>query len=195
MLKRMAVVGAVLVAFAGTSQAARWELDKAHSSVGFTVRHLVIAKVNGSFGDFTADIEFDKDNLEQGSVKMTVQVASVDTDDEKRDEHLRSPDFFDAATYPTMVFTSKKVHDVSGDEFKITGDLTIRDVTKEVTFDVEFNGVIDDPWGNTKAAFTATTAINRQDFNVKWNKTLDAGGVLVGDEVKITIELELGMVK
>jgi len=180
---------------AGVVSGAGWELDKSHSSVGFSVSHLVIANVKGSFGEFSGTFDFDAEKLESGMVEMTVQVASVDTDDAKRDDHLRSADFFDSETFPTMMFKSKKVHDVSGKNFKITGDLTIRDISKEVTFDCVFNGVVDDPWGNTKAGFSAETKINRQDFNVKWNKSLDAGGVVVGDEVKITLELELAMVK
>ena len=174
---------------------ASWEIDKSHSSVGFSVSHLVISNVKGSFGDFAATIAFDADKLEAGKVEMTVQVASIDTDDAKRDDHLRSADFFDVENFPVMKFKSSRVHDIAGKEFKLTGDLTIRDVTKEVTFDCAFNGVIDDPWGNTKAGFSAFVVINRQDFNVKWNKALDAGGVVVGDEVKISLELELGMIK
>ncbi len=194
MLRNLAI--AVLMIFmTGTVGAAQWEIDKAHSSIGFTVKHLVVSKVNGSFGDFSGSIAFEPDQLQNGTVKMTAKIASVDTNDPKRDDHLRSPDFFDAATFPEMTFVSRKVHDIDGNEFKITGDLTIRDVTKEVVFDCVFNGVVNDPWGNTKAGFSATAKINRQDFGVKWNKSLDAGGVVVGDEVTINIELELGKAK
>ncbi|UCE23542.1 MAG: polyisoprenoid-binding protein [Candidatus Zixiibacteriota bacterium] len=188
----------VLAAFLTTSAgatSATWEIDKAHSSVGFSVRHLVISDVKGTFGDYSATIEFDADKLEGGSVEFTVQVASIDTDEAKRDEHLRSADFFDVENFPAMTFRSKKVHDVSGENFKLTGDLTMRGITKEVTFDGTFRGVVTDPWGNTKAGFAVTAKINRQDFDVKWNKTLDAGGVVVGNEVTINIELELGMAK
>lgn len=195
MARRILLSALLLLLLPAFTLGAEWEIDKAHSSVGFNVRHLVIAKVNGQFSDFTGSFVFDTDSLEAGMVEMTVMVASVDTDDEKRDEHLRSPDFFDAATFPEMTFKSKKVHDVSGDSFKITGDLTIRDVTREITFGCTFNGVVKDPWGNTKAGFSATAKINRQDFNVKWNKALDTGGVLVGDEVTINLELELGVKK
>jgi len=182
--------------FVGTAAgAAQWTIDKAHSSIGFSVRHLVISNVKGTFGDYTGDIEFAPENLEAGKASITVQVTSVDTDDAKRDDHLRSPDFFDVAQYPTMSFTSTKVHGLEGNKFKMTGNLSIRDIIKEVTFDCVFHGVIDDPAGNTKAGFTATATINRQDFDVKWNKTLDAGGVVVGNDVDITLELELGMVK
>lgn len=195
MLRRLLTTFAVFLITATSVMSAAWEIDRAHSSVGFSVRHLVISDVKGTFGDFSATIEFDADKLEAGSVEMTVQVASIDTDEAKRDEHLRSPDFFDAENFPVMTFKSSKVHEVSGQSFKLTGDLTIRGITKEVTFDGTYRGVIDDPWGNTKAGFSATARINRQDFDVKWNKALDAGGVVVGDEVTITLELELGMVK
>jgi polyisoprenoid-binding protein YceI len=168
-----------------------WSIDAAHSSIGFSVRHLVVSKTKGSFGEFTGEISFDGKNLEKGTARITVQVSSIDTDDEKRDGHLKSPDFFDAEKYPTMQFKSKKVVPGKDGTFKLIGDLTIRDVTREVTFDGEFHGLIDDPWGNTRAGFTAQTRINRQDFNVTWNQTLDAGGVVVGDEVGINLELEL----
>lgn len=195
MYRRIFTFTFLLLFTAATAGATQWTIDKAHSSVGFSVRHLVISNVRGTFGDFTGNINFEPDKLESGVAEMTVQVASVDTDDAKRDEHLRSGDFFDAAQFPVMTFKSTKIHDVSDNEFKMTGNLSIRDVTEEVTFDCVFHGVAKDPGGNIKAGFTATAKINRQDFNVKWNRTLDAGGVVVGDEVTITLELELGMVK
>lgn len=191
MFRRTLVLSILILAMASVATAADWQVDKAHSSVGFTVRHLVIAKVSGQFNDFSGKFVFDTDNLAAGMAEMTVAVNSVNTNDTKRDDHLRSPDFFDVAGFPNMTFKSKSVHDVDGENFKITGDLTIRDVTKEVTFDCTFNGVMVDPWGNTKSGFSATTRVNRQDFNVKWNKSLDAGGVVVGDEVTINLELEL----
>jgi len=193
--KRLTTFVFITLFAAATTGAAQWTIDKAHSSVGFSVRHLVISNVKGNFGDYTGNIEFAPEKLQSGTAQITVQVASIDTDDARRDEHLRSPDFFDAVQFPAMTFKSTKIHDVNGNEFKMTGNLSIRDITKEVTFDCVFHGVVDDPMGNTKAGFTATAKINRQDFDVKWNKTLDAGGVVVGDEVAITLELELGMVK
>ena len=195
MLKQVFTVIAAFLITTASVTSATWEIDKAHSSVGFSVRHLVISDVKGTFGDYSGTIEFDTGKLEGGSVEFTVQVASIDTDEAKRDEHLRSADFFDVENFPVMTFKSKKVHDISGENFKLTGDLTIRGITKEVTFDGTFRGVVADPWGNTKAGFAVTTKINRQDFDVKWNKTLDAGGVVVGDEVTINIELQLGMAK
>ena len=187
MRKAIVTTASLLLVLASLTRA---ELDIPHSSVGFSVRHMVVTKTHGKFNDFTGYIEFDGKNVEKGSVEITAQVASIDTDNKKRDDHLRSPDFFDAGKFPAMTFKSKKVIKGSGSEFKLVGDLTIRDVTKEVTFDCEFNGLIDDPMGNTRAGFSATAKINRQDFNVKWSQKLDAGGLVVGDEVKISLEIE-----
>jgi polyisoprenoid-binding protein YceI len=194
-LKRITVIILALSVSTAAINAAQWEIDKAHSSISFSVRHLVISNVKGNFGDYSGSIQFDVDKLESGMVDMTVQVTSIDTDEAKRDDHLRSADFFDVKNFPVMKFKSKAVHDITGENFKLTGDLTIRDITREVTFDCDFRGVVNDPWGNTKAGFSATAKINRQDFDVKWNQTLDAGGVVVGDEVTIAIELELATVK
>lgn len=195
MTKQALVFGLLFLSAAMSADAATWKADTVHSSVGFSVKHLVVSNVHGNFRAFDATVDFDGKNLENGWVEMTVQVASIDTDNNDRDNHLRSADFFDAVGSPTMTFKSTKVHDINGNKFKLTGDLTIRGVTKPVTFDCEFNGVINDPWGNTKAGFSATTTINRQDFKVSWNKALDSGGLVVGDDVTIDIELELGQQK
>jgi polyisoprenoid-binding protein YceI len=190
MRKGVVTAASLLLVLASLARAEKWEIDVAHSSVGFSVRHMVVTKTHGKFNDFAGYIDFDGKNVEKGSVEITAQIASIDTDNKKRDDHLRSPDFFDAEKFPTMTFKSKKVIKSSGSEFKLVGDLTIKDVTKEVTFDCEFNGVINDPMGNTRAGFSATAKINRQDFNVKWSKSLDAGGLVVGNEVKISLEIE-----
>jgi polyisoprenoid-binding protein YceI len=190
MRKGIVTAASLLLVFASLARAEKWEIDVAHSSVGFSVRHMVVTKTHGKFNEFTGYIDFDGKNVENGSVEITAQIASIDTDNKKRDDHLRGPDFFDAEKFPTMTFKSKKVIKGSGSEFKLVGDLTIKDVTKEVTFDCEFNGVINDPMGNTHAGFSAVVKINRQDFNVKWSKSLDAGGLVVGDEVKISLEIE-----
>jgi polyisoprenoid-binding protein YceI len=190
MRKAIVIAASLLLILASLTRAEKWELDIPHSSVGFSVRHMVVTKTHGKFNDFTGYIDFDGKNIEKGSAEITVQIVSIDTDNKTRDDHLRSPDFFDAEKFPTMTFKSKKVIKGSGSEFKLVGDLTIRDVTKEVTFDCEFNGLINDPMGNTRAGFSATSKINRQDFNVKWSKKLDTGGLVVGDEVKIAIEIE-----
>ncbi len=190
MFKKLFLIMFLVTIVATTGQADTWGLDKAHSSVGFSVRHLVISKTTGKFDDFTGTIVFDGKNFAAASVELTVQMASVDTDDEKRDEHLRSADFFETEKFPTMDFKSKKVTKGEGDAFTITGDLTIKGVTKEVTFDCQFHGVVNDPWGNTKAGFSAMTQINRQDFGVTWSKSLDGGGLVVGDDVDVMIEVE-----
>lgn len=190
MFKKSLIVLLFVFAFSSISSAATWNVDVAHSSVGFSVRHMVVSKTKGNFDEFTGSVEFDGKDLAAGSVDFNVQTATVDTDDEKRDEHLRSADFFEAATYPVMTFKSKKIT-ATGTNFKLVGDLTIKDVTKEVTFDCEFSGVLDDPWGNTRAGFSATTKIDRKEFNITFGNVMDNGGLVVGDEVTIEVELEL----
>lgn len=169
--------------------AGTWTLDPAHSSVGFTARHLMVSKVRGGFSDYTADIEIGE-RPEDSRVDVTVQIASVSTGDPKRDGHLVSPDFFDVATYPTMTFRTTGVRPVSADEWKVDGELTVRDVTRPVTLDVEFAGVSQDPWGSARAGFSASTDIDREAFGLTWNQALEGGGVLVGKKVKVEIEVE-----
>ncbi len=167
MTKRFFAVLALSVVLAGSALAASWDIDLAHSSVGFKVRHLIVSNTRGVFAKFSGEVEFDGKEITAGSAKMTIEVASLDTDDEKRDEHLKSPEFFDAAKFPQMTFVSRKV--VAGKEgsFTLVGDLTIRDVTKEVSFHCEFHGIVEkDPWGMARAGFSAVTKIDRQDFNV-----------------------------
>ena len=170
-----------------------WDLDVAHSHVGFTVRHLMVSKVRGTFQDFSAAIVTADDPL-GSTVSATVQMSSIDTGDEGRDGHLRTNDFFDVEHFPTMTFTSTKVTG-SGPEFEVTGDLTIKGVTRPVTFDLEVGGVQQDPWGNTKAGFTLTGSINRKDFGMEFNAVLEGGGVLVGEKVTIEIDVEATLQK
>lgn len=165
-----------------------WVLDPAHSEVGFSVRHMMISKVRGAFDVKSATIEAPENPLE-AKVTASVDVASVDTKDTARDEHLRSADFFDVANHPTLDFVSTGVR-YEGGEFLVDGDLTIRGVTKPVTFTVDFGGFGTDPWGNYKAGATATTVINREDFGLTWNAALETGGVLVGKDVTITLDLQ-----
>lgn len=190
MLKRTVVLALVVLFAAASVPADTWNVDKSHSSVDFTVSHMVISKVRGGFDDFEGVIKFDGENWDKASTTWTIQVASIDTEDEKRDEHLRSGDFFEVEKFPTMTFESKEVVNTEGGDFRLTGDLTIKGVTKEVTFDGEFRGVVNDPWGNTRAGFSAVTSIDRKDFGITWNKTLDQGGLAVGNEVDIRIEVE-----
>jgi polyisoprenoid-binding protein YceI len=165
-----------------------WNVDPTHSSVGFVARHLMITKVRGRFTDFSGTIEIAPDPL-QSSVTATVNLASVDTGDEGRDTHLRSVDFFDAEKFPTLTFVSTGVKE-DGDDYKLLGDLTINGVTRHVEFDLEFEGVNTDPWNNTKAAFSAETEVNRKEWGLEWNVALETGGVLVGDKVKIQLDIQ-----
>lgn len=191
MLKKLPIIIAALVIIAVGAQAETWKIDAIHSTIGFSVSHLVISKISGNFREFEGTIEFDGKNLAGGSVELTAMIASVDTDNEKRDGHLKSAEFFDGGEFPTMSFKSTSVEVGNGNEFKLIGDLTIKDVTKEVTFDCVLNGLINDPWGDTRAGFSAKTTINRQDFGVSWNKTLDTGGFMVGNDVTISLDLEV----
>ncbi len=165
-----------------------WSLDPSHTAVEFSVRHLGLSKVRGRFSSFTGDVVIAEDPA-RSSVNVAIDVTSVDTRDEKRDEHLRTNDFFDAPTFPTITFVSTSVAG-GGSDWKVTGDLTIRGVTKQVTLDATFEGTATDPWGGSRAAFTATTEVDREDFGMTWNAALEAGGVLVGKKVKIEIEAE-----
>jgi len=169
-------------------KAGTWVLDPAHSEVTFSIRHMMISKVRGTFGVKSATIVAPANPLE-ATVTASVDVASVDTKDEGRDAHLRSAEFFDAETFPTLEFVSTGVRYAKGD-FLVDGDLTIRGVTRPVTFTLEFGGFGTDPWGNYKAGATATTVINREDFGLTWNAALETGGVLVGKDVTITLDLQ-----
>jgi polyisoprenoid-binding protein YceI len=169
----------------------KWELDHAHSSVDFTVRHLLVSKVRGRFTKWTGELNIDEQDLTRSRVDVEIDVASVDTHEAQRDAHLRSGDFFEADKHPRIVFKSKRVEEKGKDHLAVTGDLTIRGATHEVVLDVERGGVIaKDPWGKRRAGFTATAKINRKDFGVNFNQVLDQGGLALGEEVAITIEIE-----
>jgi polyisoprenoid-binding protein YceI len=168
-----------------------WVIDSAHSEVNFTVRHMMISNVRGQFQKVEGTVEFDEVNPANSTVDVKIQAASINTKDEKRDTHLKSPDFFDAENFPNLTFKSKRVEVKDATHGRIIGDLTIRDVTKEVSLDVEYNGSARSPWGTTSAGFSARTAIKRKDWNLNWNVALETGGWLVGDEILINIELEI----
>jgi polyisoprenoid-binding protein YceI len=169
-----------------------WRIDPAHSHVEFAVRHLMISTVKGAFGDVRGTVWVDESDARTVLVDITIQVASIDTRQEQRDAHLRSADFFDAARFPTITFRSRLVEGNHQDsEFRLVGDLTIRDVTREVVLDVSSEGRLTDPWGAERAGFSARGKIDRTDFGLTWNQMLEAGGVVVGNEVKISIEVEL----
>jgi polyisoprenoid-binding protein YceI len=166
-----------------------WNIDPAHSTVGFVARHLMISKVRGRFTDFSGVLEIAPDPL-QSRVEATVNLSSIDTGDAARDAHLRSPDFFDVdGGSATMQFTSTGIKDDDGD-YVLFGDLTVNGVTRQVEFVLDFEGVNTDPWSNTKAAFSASTEINRRDFGLEWNVALETGGVLVGDKVKVQLDIQ-----
>jgi len=169
-----------------------YSIDPAHSIIGFAIRHLEINWVEGRFKDFTGVIHFDEKDVTRSTVEFSAKVESIDTGVEPRNKHLRTPDFFDVEKYPTITFKSTKVEQAEPGKLKVTGDLTIHGVTKPVVLDVEGpTAAVKDPWGNQRAAANATTKINRQDFGVKWNATMDGGGLVVGDDVAITIDVEM----
>ena len=170
--------------------AGKWAVDATHSRIGFVARHLMVTKVRGSFRDYTAEIVVADDPLES-TVKVDVEMDSIDTGNADRDGHLRTNDFFDVPEYPTMSLVSTGFTPVDESEFKLHADLTVRGVTRPVTFDVEFEGVAKDPWGGTRAGFSATTTINRKDWGIEWNAPLETGGVLVSDKVAIELDIEL----
>lgn len=170
--------------------ATHWDFDKVHSSINFAVRHLMVSKVRGVFHDWSGSLELDHDDLTKSKVDVTIQVASIDTKEEKRDGHLKSPDFFDAEKFPTITFKSTKVEKVSDEEVNLHGDLTLHGVTKQVVLKTEVSGISKDPWGGTRTGFSASTSIEREEFGLGWNAALETGGVLVGKKVDIHIEIE-----
>jgi polyisoprenoid-binding protein YceI len=168
-----------------------WTIDNAHSQIQFAVRHMMISTVHGGFEKFSGTVDFDEKDPVRSLLNVQIEGASLNTKEPKRDEHLRSPDFFNVAQYPHMTYKSKSMQQADATHGRITGDLTIRDVTREVVLDVEYGGQAKSPWCTVSAGFTAQTKINRKDWNLDWNKALETGGVLVGDEMKIDIELEV----
>ena len=169
----------------------KWAIDQAHSAVGFVVKHMMVSKVKGQFDSYTAEVEAaDLTDLTTAAIAFKFDVASVTTRSDDRDNHLRSADFFDAETYPTIEFKSTDIVK-HGSDYKVTGDLTIKDVTKPVTFDVEYGGKGVNPWGVEVYGFEADAKINREEFGLTWNAALETGGVLVGKDIKIKVELEI----
>lgn len=169
----------------------QWQIDPNHSSAQFSVRHLMISNVKGEFSKVTGTVTLDEKDITRSSVEVTVDVGTVDTRQPDRDKDLRSARFFDVQNFPTMIFKSKRVAQAAAGQLKVTGDLTIRGVTREVTFDVEGpTPAIKDPWGMLRAGASATARINRQDFGLKWNGKMDNGGAVVGDEVSISLDIE-----
>jgi len=168
----------------------KWALDPTHSSVTFTIRHMMFSKVKGAFNRFDASIEADPHDLTTADIAFTVDLASVDTNNSDRDNHLRSPDFFDVEKHPNMTFKATRIEKTGEGRYKVTGDLSLHGVTRSETFDVVFEGEGKDPWGNVKAAFHAEGVVNRKDYGLNWNAVLETGGFLVGDEVKVEIDIQ-----
>jgi len=193
-LSRTLIAAAVATVLSLPAAAAnsQWQIDSHHSAAQFAVKHLMISTVRGEFHGVTGTVNWDDKDITKSTVDVTIDATSVDTREPDRDKDLKSENFFDVAKYPTMTFKSKKIEQAGAGKLKVTGDLTMHGVTKEVTLDVEGpTSPIKDPWGNTRVALNATATINRQDFGVKWNKTMDGGGVVVSDNVNITIDAEL----
>lgn len=180
--------------FAASSFAGQYKIDTTHSSVTFKVKHLVVSTVRGSFSKFDGTLDFDPTKPNALKVDATIDAKSIDTKEPKRDEHLRGTDFFATEKNPNVTFKSKKANLTDG-KGTLTGDLTIRGVTKPVTLDVEFLGAAKDPWGNNKASFSGMTKINRKDFDMKWNEKLDNGGLLVSEEVEVVLDIEANLVE
>ena len=192
----LAVRLAFVVTFGGlmlahNASAVTWEIDPSHSAVEFSVRHMMVSNVRGQFTKFAGSIDVDPAAPAGATVKATIEAASVDTRSEKRDEHLRSPDFFDTAKFPQITFVSKSIQAAGDKKWKLTGALTLHGVTKDVVLDVEGpSGEVKDPWGNMRTGARATTTINRKDFGISFAKTIDGGGLMVGDEIAVTLEIE-----
>lgn len=180
-----------MTAIATTPETTTWQLDPAHSSIEFAVKHLMIVTVKGSFAGIEASIVGDEGTPDRATVNVTIDAATITTKNDQRDAHLRSADFFDVEKFPELTFVGKRIVGDSFGEFKLVGDLTIRGVTKEITLDATFEGRAKDPWGGTRLGYSATGKIRRSEFGLTWNQVLEAGGVAVSDEVKISVEAQL----
>jgi len=188
-MKRVMLAGVLALMAAVTAQAATYKIDTDHSTVAFKIRHLV-GRVAGRFDKFDGTFNYEAGNAKAWSATANIDPASIDTGNAKRDGHLKSPDFFDTAKYPSMKFVSTGASSVQGAKATLTGNLTMHGVTKPVTLNLELLGETKDPWGNQRASFEATGTINRKDFGIVWNKTLETGGLMVGEEVAITLDIE-----
>lgn len=168
----------------------KWNLDPTHSGVDFSVKHMMFATVKGGFQTFNAEIEADPTDLTTADISFTIDLASVDTRNEDRDNHLRSADFFDVENYPTLTFKATNIEKTDDNEYNVTGDLSLHGVTQSETFTVSFEGAGIDPWGNEKAGFAVEGKLKRSDYGLTWNAPLEAGGVLVGDQIKVSLQLQ-----
>ena len=168
-----------------------WNMDPTHSELGFKVKHMMVTNLSGKFTDFSVQASSDDEKFSNPEISFSAKIASVNTGQDQRDGHLRSPEFFDVEAHPEMTFKANKMTQVDGDNYKMEGNLTIKGISKPVQLDVEFGGIGKDPWGNTKAGFTVNGKIKRSDFGLTWNAPLETGGVLVSDEVRINSEIQL----
>lgn len=191
MRKLNLLIAFLVFAAASLTAQTNWQVDKSHSKVGFSVSHLVITDVDGFFKDYDANVTTNGDDFSTANIQFTVNTGSIFTDNDGRDKHLRSDDFFNAEKFPQMTFKGKSMRKVGDNKYKLVGDLTIRDITKEVELDVRYNGMAKDPWGNTKAGFKVSGQINRFDYNLKWNTAIETGALVVGREVKLNIDMQL----
>jgi polyisoprenoid-binding protein YceI len=189
-MKRLIAALPLLIAGIAHADAVEWKLDPSHTSVGFSVPHLVVSSVSGRFKEATASVKLDDADVTKSTVSVDINAASIDTGDAKRDDHLRGPDFFDVKKFPKLTFKSTKIAK-AGSGYKLSGDLTIRDVTKPVTLDATLSAPVKTPWGNHARAAKLTGKVKRSDFGLKWNKALEAGGVVVGEDVTIDVAVEV----
>lgn len=193
-MKKILVAAAAFVTLQLQAQT-KWNVDASHSNVKFEVTHLVVSEMDGSFKVYNGTINSPSADFQGAQIEFAIDVNSINTDNERRDGHLKGDDFFNAEKYPKMTFKSVSFKKVSGSKYELVGDLTIRDVTKRVTFDVTYGGTTKDPWGNTKAGFKASTTIDRLAYGLKWNTLTEAGGAVVGKDVKINLKLEFNQAK
>jgi len=167
-----------------------WAIDPTHSEIGFKVKHMMFTNVSGKFNKFESTIVNEEDSFESSKIDFTTEIASIDTNNQDRDNHLKSADFFDAEVYPNLTFKSTEIIKKEDNSYQIKGELTIKDVTKNIALETEYSGLMTDPWGNTKIGLSLTGKINRKDFGLTWNAALETGGVLVGEEIKLVAEIQ-----
>lgn len=167
-----------------------WSIDPTHSEIGFKVKHMMFTNVSGKFNAFAATIENEEDTFESSKINFTAETSSIDTNNSDRDEHLRSAEFFETDVYPKLSFTSTSIKKKTGNNYIVDGDLTIKDVTKNISLEIDYSGLMTDPWGNTKIGLSITGSINRKDFGLTWNAALETGGLLVGEEIKLASEVQ-----
>lgn len=182
---------ALMISLTAVKAQTTWVIDKSHSKVGFSITHMVIAEVGGYFSNFDAEITTQDDDFTTAKINFSADVNSINTDNQRRDDHLKSDDFFNAEKFPKITFIGKSIEKVGDNKFKLTGDFTIRDITQEITLEVKLNGMVKDQRGNTKAGFKISGEINRFDYDLKWNKLIESGGLVVSEDVNLIIDLEL----